>query len=144
MSFFLFSFQVHEKHILLPLTALSLFALEAPWLVLWLNTVAAFSMFPLLRREGSELAYYGLQGLNFWLHGGFELFSSEKGSGVKYRYQQLFAGATILQLLICHVIFEFAPSPDRYPDIYVYMITGLSFAHLVGIYAVLAYLSASS
>ena len=60
LAFFLLSYQVHEKSILLPmLPAALLFATEeAPFLALSFGIVAAFSMFPLLRRDGQVSRFY--------------------------------------------------------------------------------------
>ena len=57
LAFFLCSFQVHEKHILLPLLPVALLGGRAPLLLGWLSTVAAFSLYPLLRRDGLALPY---------------------------------------------------------------------------------------
>ncbi|GAA5869494.1 hypothetical protein JCM3774_001467 [Rhodotorula dairenensis] len=68
MAFFLFSFQVHEKSILLPLLPLTLIACryetgegrrEWDWVML-VNNTSAFSMWPLLRRDGLALQYFAL------------------------------------------------------------------------------------
>ncbi|KAG6820725.1 hypothetical protein H0H93_012778 [Arthromyces matolae] len=63
MSFFLFSFQVHEKTILLPLLPMTLLLSGAhadsavySWGVL-VNNVAVFSMWPLLKRDGLGIQY---------------------------------------------------------------------------------------
>lgn len=63
-SFFLFSYQVHEKSILLPLLPVTLLAPDLPALAAWLPAVAAFSMYPLLKKDGLSLAYVAL--LLFW------------------------------------------------------------------------------
>jgi alpha-1,3-glucosyltransferase len=42
LAFFMFSFQVHEKSILIPLLPISLLITEEPTLVLWLTNVATF------------------------------------------------------------------------------------------------------
>ena len=55
LAFFLCSYQVHEKHILLPLLPLSLVAHRAPLLFGWFATVACFSLYPLLKRDGLAL-----------------------------------------------------------------------------------------
>ncbi len=52
-----FSPQVHEKSILLPLLPLLLLADAEPELALWGPLVAAFSMYPLLQRDGLAVAY---------------------------------------------------------------------------------------
>jgi alpha-1,3-glucosyltransferase len=66
MSFFLFSFQVHEKTILLPLLPLTLLGAGASpgsalaqWSVL-ANNVSMVSMWPLLRRDGLAVQYGAL------------------------------------------------------------------------------------
>ena len=56
-AFFLFSFQVHEKSIIFPTTALTLLLLYHPRLVVTLGSAALFSMFPLLRRDGLVIPY---------------------------------------------------------------------------------------
>lgn len=66
MSFFLFSFQVHEKTILVPLLPITLLLSGSAadtavfgWGVL-INNVAVFSMWPLLKRDGLLLQYIAL------------------------------------------------------------------------------------
>ncbi|KAK9860459.1 hypothetical protein WJX84_007901 [Apatococcus fuscideae] len=59
LSFFLFSYQVHEKSILFPLLPISLLAIEYPVLAAWFPAMAAFSMFPLLMKDNLRLAYIG-------------------------------------------------------------------------------------
>lgn len=71
MSFFLFSFQVHEKSILLPLLPLTLLAAASSpgrsdvweWGIL-MNNIACFSMWPLLKRDGLGVQYIAL--VVFW------------------------------------------------------------------------------
>ena len=49
--------QVHEKHILLPLLPAALLAPRQPTLFAWFATTAAFSLYPLLERDGQALPY---------------------------------------------------------------------------------------
>lgn len=68
ISFFLFSFQVHEKTILVPLLPLTLIMVGASgsvesttWeLGMLTNNVAVFSMWPLLKRDGLGVQYVAL------------------------------------------------------------------------------------
>lgn len=57
ISFFMFSFQVHEKSILLPLLPISALAASDPLLALYSPLVACFSMWPLLHRDGVVACY---------------------------------------------------------------------------------------
>jgi alpha-1,3-glucosyltransferase len=72
LGFFLFSFQVHEKSILLPLLPVTLVILEEPIATTMFMNVAMFSMFPLLKREGLVLPYYITTIMWNWLVGGYE------------------------------------------------------------------------
>ena len=57
LAFFLCSYQVHEKHILLPLLPAALLAHRQPALFGWLAAAATFSLYPLLKRDGLALPY---------------------------------------------------------------------------------------
>ena len=62
LSFFLFSFHVHEKTILLVTLPASLLITHHPCIAVWFNVVAGFSMYPLLVREGLSLPLWGIAG----------------------------------------------------------------------------------
>ncbi|KAH6912825.1 glucosyltransferase Alg6 [Coprinopsis sp. MPI-PUGE-AT-0042] len=118
MSFFLFSFQVHEKTILLPLLPLTLLMSAAPtgstlhsWGALG-NNIAVFSMWPLLKRDGQGLAC--LATLALWNRvAGYNPASWlwVKESSVK---ENLAYGASIALLFLESVM----PIPARYPDLF--------------------------
>jgi len=57
LSFFLASFQVHEKSILLPLAPLSLLINEAPLFITWFSLVATWTLWHLLQIDCLQLAY---------------------------------------------------------------------------------------
>ncbi|KFQ16103.1 Dolichyl pyrophosphate Man9GlcNAc2 alpha-1,3-glucosyltransferase [Leptosomus discolor] len=57
LSFFLFSFQVHEKSILLVSVPVCLIVNEIPFMATWFLLVSTFSMLPLLLKDGLLLAY---------------------------------------------------------------------------------------
>lgn len=73
MSFFLFSFQVHEKSILLPWMPITLLLNEVDpdviSMVCWFCNVSLFSMTPLLKKDGLVLQYLVLGLLSNWLMG---------------------------------------------------------------------------
>uniref|UniRef100_A0A7R9VTJ8 Alpha-1,3-glucosyltransferase n=1 Tax=Chlamydomonas euryale TaxID=1486919 RepID=A0A7R9VTJ8_9CHLO len=56
-AFYMFAFQVHEKSVLLPLLPLCALADKFPFLALWGPVVGAFSVWPLLWRDGVVAAY---------------------------------------------------------------------------------------
>ena len=73
-GFFLCSFQVHEKSVLLPLMPTTLLLAQGvdrdtvAW-VGWVNTIANFSMWPLLKRDGLGLQYTVMTAFWAWLMG---------------------------------------------------------------------------
>ncbi|KFW89425.1 Dolichyl pyrophosphate Man9GlcNAc2 alpha-1,3-glucosyltransferase [Phalacrocorax carbo] len=61
LSFFLFSFQVHEKSILLASVPVCLIINEIPFMATWFLLVSTFSMLPLLLKDGLLLPSEDLQ-----------------------------------------------------------------------------------
>ncbi|KAL7891265.1 hypothetical protein AOLI_G00007410 [Acnodon oligacanthus] len=57
LAFFLFSFQVHEKSILLPALPVCLLMNELPLMSIWFLLASTFSMLPLLLKDGLLLPY---------------------------------------------------------------------------------------
>ncbi|KAM5148846.1 dolichyl pyrophosphate Man9GlcNAc2 alpha-1,3-glucosyltransferase [Mantella aurantiaca] len=57
LSFFLFSFQVHEKSILLVSLPVCFLLSEIPLMATWFLLVSTFSMLPLLMKDGLLMAY---------------------------------------------------------------------------------------
>ncbi|KAN0063395.1 Glucosyltransferase-like protein [Thecaphora frezii] len=133
MAFFLFGFQTHEKSILLPLLPLTLLlgakgdqwggsssATDWHWAVLG-NNVGAFSMYPLLKRDGQGLQYVVLLvGWNWLIGARFWRF---RGAGLG----QLFGFTIHIAILLLHLLELLLPTvlPQlqaeiwrRYPDIY--------------------------
>lgn len=60
LAFFLASFQVHEKSILLAVAPLSLLWLDDPLFVSWFSIVATWTLWPLIRIDQLEGAYFGI------------------------------------------------------------------------------------
>lgn len=139
-GFFLFSFQVHEKSILLPLLPAALLAPEELDLVRWLAPMAAFSMFPLLVRDRLAAAYFALTAL-FLL-----LFSSPSPGAAPgaapaqgrpplaaawARHKRQVAAASAAGAVVLHLAAIFVPAPARYPYLHAALMTGYAFAHFL-------------
>ncbi|GAA5803184.1 glycosyl transferase [Helicostylum pulchrum] len=110
LAFFLFSFQVHEKSILLPLLPVSLLVLEEPVATTMFMNVAMFSMFPLLKREGLVMAYYITSIIWNWLVGGY-------GPNTSLTTRLGTLGVHVM-FTIWHVAEVFIPPPSNLPDLY--------------------------
>ena len=123
-AFFLFSFQVHEKSVLLPLLPAVALAAYEPLLAQWLACAAPFSMFPLLKRDGLQLAYWGCLGGFLALLGGGAAWAE---AGARVRRAAGLSAAGALALHAAEALFE---PPARLPFLFDYAFTGYAFAHL--------------
>ncbi|TFK52429.1 glucosyltransferase, partial [Heliocybe sulcata] len=118
MSFFLFSFQVHEKTILLPLLPVTLLLSGASpdsgpfaWCAL-INNVAVFSMWPLLKKDGLGVQYIATTIL-------WNRFIGYKPFRIRDRTFVQFLSATVyVSLLVLHLLEMIITPPVRYPDLF--------------------------
>ncbi|MFQ6632413.1 hypothetical protein Gotur_009288 [Gossypium turneri] len=146
-SFYLFSFQVHEKSILLPLLPLTLLALEESRSILWLTHFAMFSMFPLLHRDKLVLAYMALYALFILVyfapcgpsgrcHGTKTLDNTQKTKRsvdfiTSITFHPLVMGFLGLCSLILHVIYLTMHPPNKYPFLFEAVIMLICFSQFV-------------
>ncbi|KAG4131420.1 hypothetical protein ERO13_D09G205800v2 [Gossypium hirsutum] len=146
-SFYLFSFQVHEKSILLPLLPLTLLALEESRSILWLTHFAMFSMFPLLHRDKLVLAYMALYALFILVyfapcgpsgrcHGSKTLDNTQKTKRsvdfiTSITFHPLLMGFLGLCSLILHVIYLTMHPPNKYPFLFEAVIMLICFSQFV-------------
>ncbi|KAI6140592.1 glycosyltransferase family 57 protein [Pisolithus tinctorius] len=118
MSFFLFSFQVHEKTILLPLLPLTLLLSgatvgdEVYSLGILGNVVGVFSMWPLLKRDGLGVQYIAT--LLLWCRlVGYNPFCLRLDSFVG-----LLSTAVNAAMILLHLLELIVTPPNRYPDLF--------------------------
>uniref|UniRef100_A0A1B0CYC9 dolichyl-P-Glc:Man9GlcNAc2-PP-dolichol alpha-1,3-glucosyltransferase n=1 Tax=Phlebotomus papatasi TaxID=29031 RepID=A0A1B0CYC9_PHLPP len=151
LGFFLFSFQVHEKSILLvTLPVILAFPLD-PVMCIWLLEIATFSMFPLLQKDGLFVAFLGLQGIfllsirlfhllgsklekrnmDFLLLGHFNLSrkTSWKDTLTLWGFYLSLTGQ--ISLLIGQ---EFIKPPENLPYLYPYLISAFSGLHFMAFF----------
>jgi len=121
-AFFLFSFQVHEKSVLLPLLPVAALAAHEPRLAQWFACAAPFSMFPLLKRDGLQVAYWGcLAGFLALLGGG----TAWRGAGT----WRVAAGLSAAGGLLLHALEALIEPPARLPYLFNLAFTSYAFAH---------------
>lgn len=134
LSFYLFSFQVHEKSVLLPLLPASLLASEEPFVFQWLTYNALLSMFPLLSRDKLVLPYIALYGLFFLLYhapGG----RRQKQEKWETRFLFSFSKSFLLACsLLLHVIYLTVTPPLKYPFLFEAVIMLLCFSQFLLIF----------
>ncbi|KAF8407821.1 hypothetical protein HHK36_006957 [Tetracentron sinense] len=127
-AFYLFSFQVHEKSILLPLLPASLLAMEEPLVYRWLTYFALFSMYPLLCRDHLILPYVALSTLSIILY-----YSPAGRQGTRERsspplWKVLVISLIILCSIVLHIVYLTFQPPERYPFLFEAVIMLLCFS----------------
>lgn len=146
LAFYIFSFQVHEKSILLPWMPITLLLNEVDpdviSMVCWFCNVALFSMWPLLKRDNLIIQYFVLGTLSNWLMGNLSwIRRCLRALKFPVHYRQLatpvlphnwfwmlliigsYCGAFIV-----HFVDAFIEPPQSLPDIWVIANLELSFA----------------
>lgn len=131
-GFYLFSFQVHEKTVLVPLIPscflLLLTDADVVGVIQWINNIASFSLFPLLKKDGLVLQYVTLTLLINWFVGGFSSPSSSLVWPKKLpMIVKLAITGSYLGTFVYHALdYAFDP-PARFPDIWVILNCVISF-----------------
>ena len=125
-AFYLFSYMVHEKTILFPLLPVTLLGVDFPSVSLFTNTVAAFSLCPLLAREGLTLAYVAA----------VLAYAALCHVATEPRSTKTLA-ATYLAVAAYHVLEHVVTPPPRYPDIFALANACASFAAFTAVFALL-------
>ncbi|KAI9371178.1 ALG6, ALG8 glycosyltransferase family-domain-containing protein [Aspergillus egyptiacus] len=135
-GFFLFSFQVHEKSVLLPLLPMTLLIAGNEGLnkdtrswVGWANILGSWTLYPLLKRDGLQVPYFILTYLWAYLLGlpptSWQIYRRQKTvdesematepPGLTKVIHSLF----YIAMLVWHLIEAFVPPPPGKPDLWV-------------------------
>ncbi|KAE8323176.1 glycosyl transferase [Aspergillus sergii] len=135
-GFFLFSFQVHEKSVLLPLLPMTLMlsgdgglSKETRAWVGWANMLGSWTMFPLLQRDGLRVPYFVMTFLWAYLLGlppaSLEVYRSRSSSDDSspllepHIITKLVHLCFYLAMVAWHVLEAFVPPPPGKPDLWV-------------------------
>lgn len=146
LAFFLFSFQVHEKSILIAaMPAILVFPME-PFMVFWFLQVSTFSMFPLLYKDGLLTAFIGLSVIFFGVtkilidhtkdqkHHDLNflkfLWRINEGKFVENFMMTFFVLSTIAEIVLV-IGFIFVPPPDTLPFLHPLLISAFSCCHFL-------------
>ena len=129
LAFYLASFQVHEKGILMAVVPASMLWVEDAAFVTWFNVVSCFSMYPLLARDGLALVYYvalSILLVQLLLRAVFS-FSRDP-----WHQKSILIGAFLI--VHWHLCAESLPPHPSRPDIWPVTNALMSCAFFVGIY----------
>ncbi|KAL4810566.1 ALG6, ALG8 glycosyltransferase family-domain-containing protein [Aspergillus unguis] len=135
-GFFLFSFQVHEKSVMLPLLPMTLLLSgdgglnkdTRSW-VGWVNILGSWTLYPLLKRDGLRVPYFVMTYLWAYLMGlpptTWQIYrhqkpSEESGADTEpHILTKLVHSLFYLAMVGWHVLEAFVPPPPGKPDLWV-------------------------
>lgn len=125
LAFFLASFQVHEKSILIALAPVSLLWTENNIFVEWFSIVAAWSLWPLLVIDRLEVAYFCIMILFVSLLRLFCIFFAGAGerkqspsNSLQSLFVQFVPALSYTIMIGLHTAEWTVPSPTNLPDMY--------------------------
>ncbi|GIY44283.1 dolichyl pyrophosphate Man9GlcNAc2 alpha-1,3-glucosyltransferase [Caerostris darwini] len=132
LAFFLFSFQVHEKSILLPALPILLLLEDYPVPCLWFAYISTFSLVPLLAKDGLMIPFIALSAL--FLIGAIRayedlLFSFKNKSST---YASLLFFTSVLGSAILIISMFTIKQPAKYPHLHVLLNCSYSGFHFLG------------
>lgn len=141
LAAFLFSYQVHEKQVLMPLLPLAILHPLYPSLSIWMSLTATFSLFPLLWREQSSTAYIA----TIVIHASLVLsmrnnVTTKKGNV----YKHILAVLSVFIGCVLNLTIVFGNPPKYAPDMFVLMNTMYACSHFCVIFIILGYESFAS
>ncbi|KAG7391314.1 Glucosyltransferase-like protein [Phytophthora pseudosyringae] len=154
LSFFLFSFQVHEKTILLPLLPISFLFAHNALLSGWFSVLSAFSMYFLLQKDGLVLPYIVLQlayvsvavvpfltpGTAKHLHvQQTELAPGYEQDGSTHPLFRAYVMLSLVGIVVIHAAQVWITPPARYPHIHDYVFAAYSCGHFLLVLVYLTY-----
>ncbi len=130
-GFFLFSFQVHEKSVLLPLLPMTILlggdgglGVEMRAWIGWANILGVWTLFPLLKRDELRVPYFVLSLLWAYLLG-LPPTSLSLYTGRRPRSTDITNISKIVHLsfyavmMVWHLLEAFVPTPEGKPDLWV-------------------------
>ncbi|RYG66438.1 hypothetical protein EON64_09755 [archaeon] len=148
LAFFLASFQVHEKSLLLTLVPASFLAEGDADLCTWLQMLGAFAMYPLLKRDGLSVPYLALCIAYCALSAEFRQASrrvavdssivlapwQDKPMQFVHSVLRVFQAVSYIGMVLLSIGEVFLPPPPRYPDLYPALFALFGAANLCAMY----------
>ncbi|KAK9497117.1 hypothetical protein O3M35_004493 [Rhynocoris fuscipes] len=130
LSFFLYSYQVHEKTILIVSMPIILYYNYEPIISLWFLLITSLSMLPLLIKDGLIIPTISLN-LIFLITCCFLITNIQ----IKFKFN-LFSKSFLLLLsfilsLIIIILCLYGPIPKKYPDLYSLIVSVYSAIHFI-------------
>lgn len=128
LSFFLFSFQVHEKSILLVALPVLMYSPQNPFICTWFLFITTFSMLPLLIKDNLLVPFVSLSLIYFVIYNNIEkLIPKQKEMPKMHLLRNLSLVGCVL-LTICSVLIK---PPEKYQYLWPLIISTYSCIHFI-------------
>ena len=127
LAFFLFSYHVHEKSILLVALPVSLLSPYKPFACFWFLSFAHFSMLPLYIKDDLIVPSFALLFL-------YCLFAYNSLAFECNRYLWLALSVSVLGSAVLTALTLTCPPPDAYPYLWTMLVSVFSFAHFAAFF----------
>ncbi|XP_061175414.1 dolichyl pyrophosphate Man9GlcNAc2 alpha-1,3-glucosyltransferase-like [Saccostrea echinata] len=131
LVFFLFSFHVHEKSILLPALAISLLVHENPFWCVWFYFISTFSMLPLFIKDDLIVAAFATTAVHALVCGTCLSLSFGNSDQPWERIKTVMMKLSMVGALCLTVANLCLTPPPRYPDLFPVLVSIYSCAHFV-------------
>jgi len=128
LSFFLFSFQVHEKSILLVAIPVLMYAPQNAFMCSWFLSLTTFSMLPLLIRDNLLVPFISLSLIYFIVHYNIEKLISQQNKTSKLHLISNLSLFGCVILTFCAIALR---PPAKYPDLWPLIISVYSCIHFI-------------
>ena len=126
LAFFLFSYHVHEKSILLVSLPISLISSHLPWTAFWFHCVSHFSMLPLYAKDGLLIPALAVLVLySLFAYSSLDLEELSRQSITS----KLSATVSLVGCSLLTVLFLTCPTPAAYPYLWTLFVSVWSCLH---------------
>ncbi|KAI6649762.1 Dolichyl pyrophosphate Man9GlcNAc2 alpha-1,3-glucosyltransferase-like isoform X1 [Oopsacas minuta] len=139
LTFFLFSFHVHEKSILLAVLPATFLLPFYPYVMNWFIAIASFSLFPLLQREGNIIPALSMTIMFYHIANEFLFKTSVISLPMKHTHILSMIGCMILSVLPL-----VQQPPTHLPDLWAVLNAGYCCVHFCGFLYYFHYLQFTS
>lgn len=128
LSFFLFSFQVHEKSILLVAIPVLMYAPQNVFMCTWFVSITTFSMLPLLIKDNLLVPFISLSLIYFIFSNNIEKLIPKQSETSKMYLLRNLSLLGCAFITICSIVLK---PPIRYPFLWPLVISSYSCLHFV-------------
>lgn len=127
LSFFLFSFQVHEKSILLVALPVLMYSPQNIFICTWFVSLTSFSMLPLLIKDNLLIPLISLSLIYFIVCNNIEKCTKQKKSSKLYLLRNISLFGCVI-LTFCSIVLK---PPQKYPYLWPLIISVYSCIHFM-------------